>query len=259
MKKQNKANILNAVPVIACLGLILACNNIKDLPKSKESSNQNSEVIVNAKPKHTPNPAPGSTPSRAFEKFERIDTDKFYSTQQFTVLNTYSHPGIVDAIHYNYVYADGRYSAFHSYNTDVSLEIFKFPSADKAQQYLKELVAKSIPIADAAKVKLSKCVGEKRDNDEFIGPDKLVKKMIHPNGGEIIVYQGGDYNMVDCTRGNGNQEYVVWTDGEFYFEVVALPEANAPNNSPARKGEGRAEELAIDYLAALGQPVARTN
>lgn len=195
---------------------------------------------------HAPNPSKAYPPSQAFAQFERIDAGKFHSTEQFTVFDSAAFPGSVDSIQYSYIYTNGRFDTVRKYNADVSLQVVKFPSAEQAKVFLDQAIAKSIPIADAATVKLPKCVGQKKGNDDFVGPSKLVKTLPHPRGGEIKVLTGGDFNMYDCTRGSNEDESAIWTDGEFYFLV------DARKLKPSDVVKGRAEELALDYLAALG-------
>jgi hypothetical protein len=202
----------------------------------------------NAHPRHTPNPSSKYPPAPGFEKFSIIDTKKFYQTQSFSVFD--SSEGYVKNVDYKFAYQDGRYDKFHSYNTDVGLEIFEFASPEKAQAFFKKKLARAIPEAQAAKVKLPPCKGKKSDNDDFGGPEKIVKKWRHQNGGEIVVTHSGDFNNFDCTRGSNDYEEVRWTDGIYYFEAEALH--NSSKGLP-KTGFGIAEEFAIDYLAALGQ------
>lgn len=246
MKESTKSNargsILFAVAIAFGLRAVTA--------SAAAAANDQSSPPPNATPgaKHSANPSSKYPPAAGFEKFAIIDTPKFYQTQSFTVSDTSK--GYVKNVQFNYVYQDGRFAKVHSYDTDVILEVYEFASADKAQAYLKKKLVGAIPEAKASSVKLPPCKGQKRANDNFTGPNTIATTFHHPNGSEVVVMHSGDYNMWDCQRGNNRDEYVRWTDGVYYFEVHAQP-----NRAKDDKAYGRAEEFALDYLAALGQPV----
>jgi len=197
---------------------------------------------------HAPNPSRQYPPSTAFTQFQRIDAGRFYSTEQFTVFNSATSDGAVDGIQYQYVYTDDRFARVRSYNFDVTLAIAKFPSAERAKAKLDSVVTRAIPIAQADSVRLPPCRGQKSDSDDFVGPDKIVRTLPNPRGGEITILHSGDFNMYDCARGSNATETAVWTEGEFMFTATAMPMANKPGDT----GYGRAEELATDYTRALG-------
>lgn len=197
---------------------------------------------------HAPNPSRQYPPSPAFAQFERIDAGRFYSTEQFTVFNPATADGAVDSIQYQYVYADDRFARVRAYNFDVTLTILKFPTAERTKAMLDSITSRAIPIARADSVRLPACRGEKRGSDDFVGPDKIVRTLPNPRGGEITILQSGDFNMYDCTRGSNRTETAVWTDGEFLFTANAMPMPSPPGDT----GYGRAEELATDYTRALG-------
>lgn len=195
-----------------------------------------------------PNPSREAPPSTAFARFERLDAGKFHSTQQFTVFNAAGMPGAVDSIQYNYIYSDDRFAGSRSYDTDVTLQIIKFDSAERASAFLSNAIAQSIPIAQADSVQLPACQGQKSDGDDFVGPSKIVRTIPNPRGGEITILHSGDFNMYDCTRGSNRTETAIWTEGEYYFAASALPMSARPDDT----GYGRAQDLAIDYTTALG-------
>lgn len=197
---------------------------------------------------HAPNPSRQYPPSAAFAQFERIDAGRFYSTEQFTVFNPATSDGAVDSIQYNYVYTDDRFASVHSYNTDVSLTILKFPSAERAKALVDSIISRAVPIARADSVRLPACRGEKSGSDDFVGPEKIVRTLPNPRGGEITILQSGDFNMYDCTRGSNRTETAVWSEGEFVFTAAALPMTSPRDDT----GYGRAEDLATDYTRALG-------
>jgi predicted heme/steroid binding protein len=194
-----------------------------------------------------------SPPSPGFEKFSLKDTSKFHLTTSFSVFD--ERKGYVRNISLRYVYQDGRYAKMHSYDTDIVVEIEEFATAEQAQAALKKRTAKTIPEEKANTVKLPPCKGEKSGKDDFTGPEKLQKKFRHPNGSEIIVTHGGDFNMYDCQRGSNRSEYVRWTDGVYYFSIYTAPVGKGGPDT----GYGRAEEFALDYLTALGQPATPAN
>jgi hypothetical protein len=196
--------------------------------------------------KHAPNPSRAYPPSTAFAQFERIDAGKFHSTEQFTVFNPGT-SGAVDSIQYQYIYTDDRLAGVRSHNFDVVLQITKFPSAEGPRALLDNAIARAIPIAEADRVRLPPCRGQKRGGDDFVGPSKIVRTLPNPRGGEITILHSGDFNMNDCTRGSNQTETAIWTEGEFFFMVDALP------MRPGDTGYGRAQDLAIDYTRALGQ------
>ena len=247
MKKQYRFHFGSILLVVIALALALSSGAIRVLAADAQGSPSPNAVPA---PKHTPNPSSQSPPTPGFEKFAILDTNKFYQTQSFSVFN--SSAGSVKNVQYNYVYRDGRFEKVNSYDTDVNLEIFEFASPEKARTYLKKKTTGAIPEAKASSVKLPPCKGEKRDNDNFVGPAKIAKTLRHPNGSEIVVMHSGDFNMWDCKRGNNRDETVLWTDGVYYFKAEALPMSKLKDDT----AHGRAEEFAIDYLAALGQPVA---
>jgi hypothetical protein len=230
---------------IAAVGIMLSLSACGERSKPTRQNDNLASAAV-SKPLHAPNPSKTAPPSATFAGYERIDTRKFYSTQQFTVINTTEFPGAVDEVSYDYVYADGRFSAIHSNNADVVLTIVKFSSPDLAKAYLDSQTGKAIPIANADTVSLPKCSGEKRDNDNFIGPNKIVKQLHEKERYDITVLQPGDFNMGDCSRGHNPEEKAVWADGQYYFvsDAIAMNGKDSP--------QGRAEELAVDYAAALG-------
>ncbi|MCP3730200.1 hypothetical protein M9978_07130 [Sphingomonas sp. MG17] len=234
---------------IALIGIAMvgasACSEKGDAPGQGDNATAAASGAVPAA-KHTPNPSMQAPPSKAFGQFERIDAGKFHSTEQFTVFNPAAFPGTVDSIQYQYVYTDDRLASARPYNFDVTLKIFKFASAAQAKASLDRGIAGAIPIAEAGKVQLPPCSGQKRDADQFVGPDKIVKTIPNPRGGEVTIRQPGDFNMYDCTRGHNPEESAVWVEGEYYFVASAL--ALKVGDKP----EGRVEDLAKDYLAALG-------
>ncbi len=195
-----------------------------------------------------PNPNRQYPPSTAFDQFLRIVAGRFHSTEQFTVFDAANSGGAVDHIQYNYVYTDDRFAAIHNYNTDVSLSISKFPTAEMARASVDRYLAGAIPIARADSVRLPACRGEKSGSDDFVGPEKIVRTVPNPRGGVITILHSGDFNMYDCTRGSNRTETAVWTDGEYVFTASALPMVRPADDT----GYGRAEELAIDYTTALG-------
>jgi hypothetical protein len=188
-------------------------------------------------------------PTPGFEKLSLTDTSKFHLTKAFSVFDKSA--GYDKNVSLRYVYRDGRYDKVHSYNTDIVVEIYEFATPEKAQAYLKKRIGKTIPEAQANTVKLPPCRNKhKSDSDNFSGPNKLVKKFKHPSGSEVVVLHSGDFNNYDCTRESNRDESVWWTDGVYCFEIEALP-YNIHETS-----YGRAEEFALDYLTALGKPVA---
>jgi hypothetical protein len=188
-------------------------------------------------------------PSPGFEKLSLKDTSKFHLTNSFSVFDKSA--GYLKNISLRYVYRDGRYDKMHSYDTDIVVEIGEFATAEQAQAYLRKRMGKTIPEEKANTVKLPPCKGEKSGKDEFLGPEKIQKKFRHPNGSEIIVTHSGDFNMYDCKRGSNREENVRWTDGVYCFEI----ETSSVGKGGPDTGYGRAEEFALDYLTALGQPV----
>ena len=84
-----------------------------------------------------------------------------------------------------------------------------------------------------------------------MGPAKIIKTFRHSNGSEIVVTHSGDFNMYDCKRGSNNNEDVRWTDGVYCFAV----NSSGFLRGDVKTGFGMAEEFALDYLTALGQPV----
>jgi len=247
MKKQYRFHFGSILLVVIALALALSSGAIRVLAADAQGSPSPNAVPA---PKHTPNPSRKYPPTPGFEKFAILDTNKFYQTQSFSQSLS---AGSVKNVQYNYAYQDGRFAKLpNRYDTDVNLEIFEFASPEKARAYLKKKTAGAIPEAKASSVKLPPCKGEKRDNDTFVGPAKIAKTLRHPNGSEIVVMHSGDFNMWDCKRGNSRDETVLWTDGVYYFEADALPMSKIKDDNAS----GRAEEFAIDYLGALGQPVA---
>jgi hypothetical protein len=144
-----------------------------------------------------------------------------------------------------YAYQDGRFDAIHSYDTDVGLEIFEFASVEKAQAYFRKKVSGAIPEAKAKAMKAT----------DFNSADRVAKKLRHANGSEIVVTHSGYFKMYDGSRGSNLTEDVRWVDGVYYFQVSTSPMSGAKGSAAAATGYERAEEFAIDYLAALGQPV----
>jgi hypothetical protein len=197
---------------------------------------------------HAPNPSRQFPPSPAFAQFERIEAGRFHSTEQFTVFSPANAGGAVDRVQYQYVYSDDRFASVRLYNFDVTLQITRYPSAERARAVLDGIVSRAIPIARAASVRLPACRGQKSDSDDFVGPDKLVRTLPNPRGGEITILHSGDFNMHDCTRGSNRTETAVWSDGEFLFAATASPMSARPDDT----AYGRAEELATDYTRALG-------
>jgi len=245
---------------------LTSCSTVKDLTGTTTAGNQNASISqARALPANAASPAGNVSAKPApsisakapvppgFEKFAVLDTEKFYQTAAFSVFD--KRIGYLKNVSYNYAYSDGRFDKMQSYKTDVQLNVYEFASAEKAQAYFKNGLARAIPAAQADTVKLPRCVGEKSGGDEFVGPDKIIKRLRHPNGGEIVVTHSGDFNMYDCKRGSNRSENVAWTDGVYYFGVSASPYVGRKDGEPGSIGYGRAEEFALDYLAALKQPV----
>lgn len=245
---------LNIRVVLTGLALVAvaACNQTGGSGNMGNMGNSGNGTASAGEPapaaKHAPNPSRSSPPSAAFAQFERIDAGRFHSTQQFTVFNAAAFPGSVDSIQYNYIYTDDRFAGQRSYDTDVNLQIIKFESPERAQAYLANAIRQSIPLAQAGSVRLPSCRGEKSASDDFVGPSKLVRTLPNPRGGEITILHSGDFNMFDCTRGSNRTETAIWVEGEYYFLASAGPMPSRPNDN----GEGRAQDLAVDYTRALG-------
>jgi hypothetical protein len=115
----------------------------------------------------------------------------------------------------------------------------------------------AVPAAQGDKIKLPRCVGEKSDNDNFVGPEKIMKRLRHPNGSEVTVVHSGDFNNWDCKRSSNRTETIIWADGVYVFLIEALPQSEVQEGAPGSTGYGIAEEFALDYLAALKQPVTQ--
>lgn len=248
MERAGNRQVLRAA--IAGLALIgaSACGDTNGSGKAENLLAAGASEAAPAAPQHAPNPSTTAPPSPAFAQFQRIDAGRFHSTQQFTVFNAAAFPGSVDSVQYNYIYTDDRFAGVRSYDTDVNLQIVKFPSAEGARAFLDNVVARAIPIAEAGSVRLPACNGEKRANDDFVGPSKIVRTLPNPRGGEITILHSGDFNMYDCTRGSNRTEMAIWAEGEYYFLASALPMPSRREDS----GEGRAQDLATDYTRALG-------
>jgi hypothetical protein len=251
-----------ALAALAAVGmlLVMSCGLVKNLTGGtagkvsgpNPAGNQNL-TPANQKPQRTPNPSTSSPPTPGFEKFALLETGKFHQTQAFSVFD--KRVGYIKNIDFNYAYSDGRFDQVQSYKTDVHLTIYEFASAQTARAFHQKSIEATIPATEADKVKLPRCAGEKSDSDGFVGPDKLVKRLSHPNGSEIAVIHSGDFNMWDCKRGSNRTEYVSWTDGPYYFSASALPYSKVKDGEPGSTGFGRAEEFVVDYLKTLGQAI----
>ena len=192
-------------------------------------------------------------PTPGFEKFALVEVGDFTMEQAFSVFDKSG--GYLRNVDYRYKYTDKRNASMHGqYSVDAQMIIREFDSSQKAEKLFKEIVAESVPLAQAGKVKLPKCSGEKSDRDDFIGPCKLVKRLKISGGGEAVVRRDGDFNMVDCERGSNRGESVVWTEGAYVFTVFTMP-FSIHENEPGGTGYGRAEEFARQYLKAMGKQV----
>ncbi len=259
-KKKTRQNIISAVSAILLIVFIAAgCSVFSKLADEKTSSgssdnSSDSNSVTPAKP--TVPASTSSPPTPGFEKFAVVETENFTMEQAFSVFN--KDMGYLKNIDYRYKYTDKRNAKLHGeYGVDAQLQIMDFGTPEKVQERLKQRVKESIPIEKADTVKLPRCVGEKSDSDEFLGPDKLVKTLKHPNGSDIVILRSGDFNMYDCKRGSNESEYAVWTDENFYFTVHTGGHSKAGEGNPYYTGYGRAEEFAIEYLKSLGQAVSQ--
>jgi hypothetical protein len=256
------------------ISLTTACRMVKSFTAANsQANNQNiapqfDQVNVNQKPvpetKRTPKYTPNNPPPPGFEKFEVLDAGNFslYSASSDTPFTADTKipnrkgQGYKKAVAYSYHFTDERFTKLHGqYGTDARIRIAEYESPEKVQELFKKVVGEAIPVEQAKTIKLPRCVGEKSDSDDFQGPFKIMKRYRHSNGSEIVVLHSGDFNMWDCKRGSNREEFVVWTDGAYYFVAEASPYSKVGDEEPGGTGYGRAEELAIAYLAALGQPV----
>lgn len=233
-----------AASISAALIAISGCND-KPAGGAKDG-NETAASAPAPSGKHTPNPSSAYPPSKGFDQFLKVDAGRFHSTEQFTVFNPAQMPGSTDSITYQYIYTDDRTAKIRAYNFDVSLKIIKLPSAEQAKAALDRSLAAAIPIANATSVKLPACNGSKRDSDQFIGPSKILETLPNPRGGEVTIFQPGDFNNYDCTRKHNPEESAAWVVDEYYFSAIA----SAHNMTDAP--EGRVKEFVTDYLAALG-------
>ncbi len=241
----NRPNLLRFSRVALLILALAAANACTD----KNADDNGGNLVATALPgadQGTPNPSRAYPPSKAFAQWDRLKLGDFHSTEQSTVFNRAAFPGSVDSIQYAYVFSDGRFDKVRSGNADANLSITKFTSAAQAKAAVDAAARDSVPFAEAARVKLPKCVGSKSDGDDFVGPSKLVKRIPNPRGSDVVVLRGGDFNTNDCKRGSNRDEQAMWSEGEYLFIVSA-----SPMPSPADDvAYGRAEGLALAYLAA---------
>lgn len=258
-----------AITIIVFMLPVSGCSNLKKLT-GKSSAPENSGSNSNQSPinkaektssnsnsvsKRTPNPSKTTPPPPEFMKLDIFETEKFYQTSSSSESNPKI--GYVKSARYWYVYSDGRFEKIHKYNYDVYLAIEEYASPEKAQSVVKNKLAKAVPAAQGDKIKLPRCVGEKSDNDNFVGPEKIMKRLRHPNGSEVTVVHSGDFNNWDCKRSSNRTETIIWADGVYVFLIEALPQSEVQEGAPGSTGYGIAEEFALDYLAALKQPVTQ--
>lgn len=249
-----KQNTSAFTTIFFLLIVALGCSKFSELTiKTSTGGNSNSTANSSA---NTPKTVPASTtspPTPGFEKFALVEVGDYTMEQAFSVFN--KNDGYLRNVDYRYKYTDKRNASMHGqYGVDAQMVIREYDSAQKVEKMLKDRIAESVPLASAGKVKLPKCVGEKSDSDEFIGPEKLVKRVKIAGGGELVVFRDGDFNMFDCERGSNYGESAAWTDGAYYFSVFSMA-YHTRRDEPGGTGYDRAEEFARQYLKALGKQV----
>lgn len=243
-------------PVFLVLLAVLGCSKFSGLTK-KNSQTGNSNSAVNSSTNtrtNTQKKIPASTtspPTPGFEKFALVEVGDFTMEKAFSVFNKQG--GYLRNVDYTYKYTDKRNASMHGpYSVDAQMVIREYDSPQKTEKMLNDRIAESVPLAEAGKVKLPKCSGEKSGSDEFVGPEKLVKRVRISGGGEMVVFRDGDFNMYDCTRGSNYGESVAWTDGAYYFSVTSSA-YHVRRDEPGGTGYNRAEEFARQYLKASGK------
>ena len=254
-KQQNRKQNINALWVFIFIAIItLGCSKISEFTKKKPTDG-NSNSTANSST-NTQKKIPVSDkypPTPGFEKFALVEFGDFTMEQAFSVFNKVD--GYLRNVDYRYKYTDQRNKSLHGqYSVDAQVVIREYDSSQKVAKMLKDRIAKTVPLAEAGKVKLPKCSGEKSDSDEFIGPERLVKRLKISGGGEMVVFRDGEFNMFDCKRGSNRGESVIWTDGAFYFSVSSMA-FGIYEDKPGGTGYGRAEAFAKQYLKALGKQV----
>ena len=168
MKQQNGKQKTNALWAFIFLALFaLGCSKFSELTQKKTTvGSSSSNTMVNSSA-NTPKKVPASVqypPTPGFEKFALVEVGDFTMEQAFSVFNKTG--GYLRNVDYRYKYTDGRNKSLHGqYSVDAQVVVREFDSAQKAEKLFKEIVEKAVPLAEAGKVKLPRCVGEKSGSD----------------------------------------------------------------------------------------------
>lgn len=243
MKIQNKANLLNAALIVACLGLALACSTFKNLTggqkagnQSVPSANNSSSPYVPGAPSAKPFPvSPNETISAEFLKFAPAQVGESVGKIAFTLKPDKGE------------FVDGARFVYESKDYNTYLVITKYPTAEAAAAAVKKSASSAVPTAEYdKKVKLPKCDTTKET--DYQTPYELIKTLPVKTGGEAFVQHSGKIWDYECkVDDNSRDEYIIWSNGIYYFSIDSTPMHTWISVF------GKAEAFFNDYQNAVGQ------
>lgn len=108
------------------------------------------------------------------------------------------------------------------YDSNNYLDIKKYSSEAEAQADYKKRVSAAVASDEySRKVKLPKCDPNKETDYET--PEVLIKRLSLKSGGEAVVLQSSKFWDYACKLTSNREEYVLWTDGVYLFEISSSP------------------------------------
>ena len=133
---------------------------------------------------------------------------------------------------------------YESSGDKVHLKIKKYPSEAEAQAITSKMAAAAVPTEEYdKKVKLPKCDPNKET--DYDTPQELVKSIPRSSGGDAYVLHSSRHWDWDCKVTSNRDEFVVWANGPYVFEIDASPPDIHSN------AYGKGEAFFNDYQKAV--------
>jgi hypothetical protein len=244
MKTQNKANLLNAALVVACLGSALGCGVIKNLAGGQKNGNQSAPTIASNSgspyvldaPTSKPFPvSPNEKISAEFLKFAPVQVGVSVGKIAFAL-----EPDKGD-------FVDGARFVYESKDYNTYFVVAKYPTAEAASAAVKKNVSSAVPTAEYdKKVKMPKC--DKNKETDYETPWEFIKTLPVKTGGEAYVQHAGKIWDYECKVDDRyRDEYIVWSNGIYYFSI------DSTGTYTQTGAFGKAEAFFYDYQNAAGQ------
>jgi hypothetical protein len=148
-------------------------------------------------------------------------------------------------------FLDGKDSELKEDYEDVELTIWKLDPAKNAAQRIQEIEADS----KRQTPKMKQCDPEYEASNETTGamPGEIVKRVKHPNGGEILIVRPGLFITGNCvSKDNRSPEnHAYWTDGIYLLSAASA--FHYKQELGEVEGLPILEDFVADYAASGGK------